>query len=577
MTIRNLKESNEVVSESVKSGSRPISPSPSDWRDQFIYFMLVDRFNDGNKSTPPYNLETTPAGRLDEEGDQWQGGRIEGITDRLDYIKGLGCTALWLSPIFKNRRELNTYHGYGIQDFLDVDPRYGTLKDLQTLVDEAHRRGMYIILDIVINHTGDNWAYPGDYPYYYFEGKRFPFGSWREADLPQNIQWPDDAIWPVEFQNVEWYRRKGQIRNWDSFPETRDGDFCSLKELDTSNCEVLKALIDVYRYWIALADIDGYRLDAVKHLEESSAAIFCSAIREFAQRIGKKNFLLFGEIIGEDRFIDQYIGRNSRIPDTNERFPSLDAALDFPLWGILEGVLKGFVNPAELRNRYDRFKAIYSDHGQASQYFVTFVDNHDQIGRSPRSRFLYHDPIEGQAILAIGYLLTSLGVPCIYYGTEQGFDGGGDSDKYIRECMFGGRWGAFNTVGHHFLNPDHPIYRGIAQIASIRQKQPALLYGRQYFREISGNGVDFGHPIDGRCTLAYSRILDDTEILIAMNLDSTARNDFVTVDPNLTPSGEQMINLLSPETITPVVVTGKRNAVRISLRSHEMAVLKLSG
>jgi len=115
--------------------------------------------------------------------------------------------------------------------------------------------------------------------------------------------------------------------------------------------------------------VDGYRLDAVKHLEESSTAIFCAAIREYAQSIGKKDFLLFGEIIGDDRFIDQYIGRNARIPGTNERFPSLDAALDFPLWGILEGVIKGFTNPAELRKRYEGFRELYSDHGRAGEYF----------------------------------------------------------------------------------------------------------------------------------------------------------------------------------------------------------------
>lgn len=377
-----------------------VFPSPSDWRDQFIYHLLVDRFNSGNKNIPLYDLATTPTGRDDSEGEKWQGGTLQGITDRLDYIKNLGCTAIWLSPVFKNRKEMNTYHGYAIQNFLDIDPRFGTLKDLQKLVKESHKRGMYIILDIVLNHTGDNWSYPGGYPYYYSEGKRFPFGFWREADQSAGIQWPDDAVWPVEFQNPEWYRRKGEIRNWDSYPEARDGDFCSLKELDTSNKDVLKALIDVYKYWIAVTDIDGYRLDAVKHLEDSSTAIFCNAIREYAQKIGKKNFFLFGEIIGDDRFIDQYIGRNTKIPDSGERFPSLDAALDFPLWSILEGVIKGFVNPLELRFRYERFRELYSDHGQAGQYFVTFVDNHDQIGRSPRGRFLHNNPFKKQCHLS---------------------------------------------------------------------------------------------------------------------------------------------------------------------------------
>jgi glycosidase len=551
--------------------------SPSDWRDQFIYHLMVDRFNDGDENTPAYE-PGLPRNRDDSEGDRWQGGTLKGISKKLDYIKGLGCTAVWLSPIFKNRDAENTYHGYGTQNFLEVDPRFGNSKDLRDLVRGAHRNGIYIILDVVLNHTGDNWAYPGGYPYYYCNGQRFDFGFWRRSD-PSDEADDYGAVMPLEFENPQWYRRKGEIRNWDAFPETRDGDFFSLKDLDTSNKDVLKALIDVYKHWIAEADIDGYRLDAAKHLEESSTAIFCNAIREYAQRIGKKNFFLFGEIVGEDSFIDQYIGRNARIPGTNERFPSLDAALDFPLWGVLEWVIKGLQNPAALRNRYGRFGEIYADRGEAGRRFVTFVDNHDQIGRSPKGRFLFEDPHQDQALLAIGYLLTSQGIPCIYYGTEQGFDGGGDHDKYLRECMFGGKWGAFNTTGHHFFNPEHPLYRSISEIAGLRKKEAALRYGRQYFREISGDGDGFGHPIDGRCTLAYSRILDEVELLVAMNLDSEPREEFVTVDSNLTPEGGEMEDLLRPTGRFDVLSAGGngmgRCAVSVPLEEHSMAILKL--
>jgi glycosidase len=553
-----------------------IFPSPSDWRDHFIYFLLVDRFNNGDKNIPAYDPASAVNDRDDSEGEQWQGGTLKGITDKLDYIKDLGCTAIWLSPIFRNRKEINTYHGYAIQNFLDVDPRFGTIKDLQKLVQTAHKKGMYVILDVVINHTGDNWAYPGGYRYYYSGGECFPFGFWRGAYSQSGIKWPDDAVWPADFQDPEWYRRKGEIRDWDASPEAREGDFCTLKELDTSKSEVLRTLIDAYKFWIALADVDGYRLDAIKHVEDSNASIFCSAIREFAQKIGKKNFFLFGEIIGNDKLIDQYIGRNAKIPGSNERFPSLDAALDFPLWGVLEWVIKGLANPYELRARYDSFRDIYADHGQAGQYFVTFLDNHDQIGRNPRGRFLYNNDFTEQVMLAMGYLLTSLGIPCIYYGTEQGFNGGGDHDKYIRECMFGGKWGAFNTTGRHFFNPDNPFYRQISKFTSLRQSEPALRYGRQYFREISGNGLDFGFPVDGRCTLAYSRILDDTEILIAMNLDAVPRNDFITVDARLTPAGKSMKNLVKQNSAATVQTTGGRHAVRVNLGPHETAVLKLS-
>jgi hypothetical protein len=140
--------------------------------------------------------------------------------------------------------------------------------------------------------------------------------------------------------------------------------------------------------------------------------------------------------------------------------------------------------------------------------------------------------------------------------------------------MFGGRWGAFDSTQRHFFKPSHPIYQSIQQIAAIRQSEPALRYGRQYFREISGNGVHFGHPIDGRCTLAYSRILDDTEVLVALNLDAAPRSDYVTVDANLTPAGVRLTNLLDPKVKVDVEACAGRSAVKVPLAAHDMAILR---
>ncbi len=552
-----------------------VFPSPRDWRDVFIYFMLVDRFDNNQENLPTYDPASTPKGRDSEQGGLFQGGNLTGVIRRLDYIRGLGANAIWLSPIFKNRQEKkDSYHGYGIQDFLEVDPRFGTKEELQELVRQAHARGMYVILDIILNHTGDNWAYPGDQPYFYWKAAPgpFDFGFWREVDPAPGFQ-KDDAVWPWELQQPDHYKRRGEIRDWYDPDEAINGDFLSLKELDIGKPPVLNTLIQAYKYWIAVADVDGFRVDTVKHMESSATAIFCNAVREYAKRIGKQNFFIFGEIVGDDLTIQSYIGRNSRIPGTNERFPSLDAGLDFPLYFVLEEVVKGFLSPSSVRERYERFKTLYADHGEAGRYFVTFVDNHDQMAR-PYCRFLHRNPFTKQAALAIGYLLTSQGVPCIYYGTEQAFDGGGDNDRYVRECMFGGQWGAFETTGHHFFDPQHPIYQRIASIAAVRQREPALRYGRQYFREISGNGADFGHPLDGQCTLAYSRILDTSEVLVAMNLDSHPRNDFVTVDLNLSPAGEKMVNLLFPGQRVAVEQRGPRHAVRVPLDGHEMAILR---
>jgi len=551
-------------------------PSPADWRDIFIYFLLVDRFDNDRNDTQAFDPASTPKGRKAGDGTIFQGGKLKGITRRLDYIKGLGANAVWLSPVFKNRQEKNeTYHGYGIQNFLEIDRRFGTREDFIELVRQAHARGMYVVLDIIINHTGDNWAYEGDHPYYYWKKAPGPFnfGFWREADKSAGLQ-QDDAVWPVEIQRPECYKRRGQIRNWYDPEEAVNGDFLSLKELAVNRREVLDTLIKSYKYWISIADIDGFRIDTVKHVEDSSTAIFCNAIREYAKRIGKQNFFIFGEVVADDMTLQRYIGRNTRIEGTNERFPSLDACLDFPLYFSLEEAIKGLVNPSVLRDRYERFKTLYADHGAAGQYFVTFVDNHDQMSR-PFRRFMHGNPFVRQAVLAVGYLLTSQGVPCIYYGTEQGFDGGGDNDSYVRECMFGGKWGAFDTTGHHFFDTNHKVYRDISKIAAVRQSEPALRYGRQYFREISGNGTDFGHPLSGGCTLAYSRILDDCEVLVAMNLESSPRNDFVTVDSGLNPAGKKMVDLLDQSRQVTVEKTGQRHAVRIPLDGHNMAILKV--
>jgi len=550
--------------------------SPEDWRDVFMYFLLVDRFDDNSEGIPPYEPSTGPMERDSKEGGRFQGGNLRGIMRRLDYIKGLGANTIWLSPIFRNRREKDdSYHGYGIQNFLEVDQRFGTKEDLRELVKQAHQKGMFIVLDIIINHTGDNWAYPGGYPYYYWKGAPgpFEFGNWREADPAPGLQC-DDAVLPEELQHEYCYKRRGEIRDWQDREEAINGDFLSLKELDIKKPEVLDTLIKAYKYWIAYADVDGFRVDTVKHMENTATALFCNAIREYARSIGKSRFFIFGEIVDDDRTIQSYIGRNTRIPGTSERPSSLDAALDFPLYFVLEETIKGLGSPDNLRWRYDAFRDLYADHGEAGRYFVTFVDNHDQMSRKYR-RFMHGNPYGNQAVLALGYLLTSQGVPCIYYGTEQGFDGGGDNDMYVRECMFGGKWGGFDTTGHHFFDPLNPIYKAISAIAAIRKGEPALRYGRQYFREISGNGIAFGYPLDGKSTLAYSRILDTTEVLVAINLDINVRSDHIVVDRNLNPEGSVMVDLMDPARSFPIERRGPFHAVRVPLEGHSMAILKV--
>ncbi len=154
-----------------------------EWREEFIYFLMVDRFHDDTNRQP---VRQPSRSRGVRTPDDFYGGKIKGITRNLDYIAGLGCTAIWLSPILENNEK--SYHGYNINNYLNVDPRFGTKQDFIDLVEAAHRRNppLRIIMDVVINHSGDNWAYPGGYPYYYWNDQRYDLGFWPRRPSSSN-------------------------------------------------------------------------------------------------------------------------------------------------------------------------------------------------------------------------------------------------------------------------------------------------------------------------------------------------------------------------------------------------------
>ncbi len=552
----------------------PVTPSPADWRDVLFYQLLIDRFDNADQEPPAFDAEKTPRGRDREQAAVFQGGNLRGIIRRLDYLRDLGCTGLWISPPFKNRQDdPGSYHGYAIQDFLQIDPRFGTLEDLQKLTCEAHRRGMYVILDIVINHTGDVFQYEGEASRPFNEKEVYPFGHWHKISKEEKLQ-RDDALWPVELQDAECFTRHGAIGDLSKASEAEilDGDFFSLKDLNLGNPKALDAMIRSFKYWIGAADIDGYRMDTVNHVRPEHMAIFCNAIHEYARRIGKMHFLIFGEVVGDDALLQKYVGRNTPMEGDHQRYPLMDATLDFPLYARLDEVLKGQKTCGELRERYEGFRGYYRDFSEASRYFVTFVDNHDQSHR-PFRRFLHPNQDWKLGVLATAFILFNMGIPCIYYGSEQGFDGGGDHDAFVRECMFGGKWGAFDTTGHHFFNNKHPLYQATAKLAAIRKAYPALRSGRQYFRDISGNGDDFGCPKDGKCTLAFSRVLDTEEVLLALNLDAAEREDFVLIDGTLHALGDTLVDLYNDHAPHKAELHRDRLCVKLKLPGHGLAVL----
>ncbi|WP_105385306.1 alpha-amylase family glycosyl hydrolase [Neorhizobium alkalisoli] len=564
------------------TSGRTYHPSPTAWEDEVLYFLMLDRFSDGKEcdfrgndgsivaegadaSTRAFSeadrdnaISTTEeASAWRDAGGRWCGGTLKGLTGKIGYLKRLGVTAIWISPVFKQVAFQQTYHGYGIQNFLDVDPHFGTRDDLKDLVTAAHFLGIRVILDIILNHSGAVFSYDADrYPTSEpgaFD-PRWDGGSYRVAGFNDRHGQPiipfqrlpraadggpsDDAIWPRDLQEPVSFTARGRISGWDHSPEYLEGDFFDLKDIRLGEGQIdtyqpspaLKALCDVYRFWIAFADLDGFRVDTVKHMDPGAARYFGSVIHEFAQTLGKDKFYLIAEIAG---------GRPHAY--TTLETTGLDAALgidDIP--DKLEWIPKGRRNPSDY---FDLFRnSILVGKGTHTWFrdkVVTVLDDHDQIrNQSRKARFGATNPPVSLALAALTLNAMTIGIPCIYYGSEQLFDGTGDNDRYLRECMFGGPFGAFRSRGKHFFKEDEWLYQELAKVLEVRHQNLPLRRGRQYLREISGNGADFGFPrmigAELRSIVAWSRILDRSEVLVAINTDMTEdRTASVIIDHDL--------------------------------------------
>ena len=600
---------------------RTFTPSPAAWEDQVLYFLLVDRFSDGNEngghrdndgrsvtsgSTPLYtpgNPGRIPYDDWLHAGSAWQGGTLEGLHSKLGYLKRLGVTALWVSPVFRQVAFQASYHGYGIQNFLDVDPHFGTREQLRDFVRAAHEHGIYVILDIVAHHTGNVFSYaPDRYPTHdpatglsgydpRWDGKPYAVRGFNDrhgqpsipAEPPDQARleaaWPDGAVWPREFQNLQMFRAKGHITNWDYPQEYLEGDMFDLRTLDLwaeqegQSREVssaLACLVLIYCFWIAYADLDGFRIDAAKHMGIEALRTFCDAIREFAQSIGKERFLLVGEVSGGRVNAWEVVEKSG-----------LDAALgieDVP--GKLERMVCGMGEPADY---FSLFRNWVLDDQALHRWYrdsvVTLVDDHDQVRKgSSKARFFEDARSRPFAFNVIALQLTTMGIPCLYYGTEQEFDSGGRvsaSDLVLRECMFGGKFGGKCTQGRHFFDEESSLYKALTGLIDLRHKRVSLRRGRQLLHQISGDGVNFELPflVGGgmRCVVSWSRLFVDEEILVALSTDpaQTLSVDS-TVAPRFRAEGDRLGLLFwhapEPAAPPPSELTVERRGHRLTTR-----------
>ncbi|MEO7276887.1 MAG: alpha-amylase family glycosyl hydrolase [Sphingomicrobium sp.] len=493
-------------------------------QDEVVYFVLPDRFENGDPSNDRGGLE---GGRLATGFDPaskgfYHGGDFKGLASHLDYIQGLGVTALWVAPVFKNKpvqgapgQESSGYHGYWITDFTHVDPHFGTDADYKALVDAAHARGLKVYMDIVVNHTADVIGFAecaggsdcpyrsiADYPYQRRggpggkainpgftgegDGGAANFSRLKDPGYAYTVEVPAaerDIKRPAWLNNPIYYHNRGNsIFRGES---STMGDFVGLDDLFTENPRVVSGMIDIYCGWIERYDVDGFRIDTAQHVNPELWQTFVPAIRSCARKRGIPNFHIFGEVAMDDM--------DPAHTAVNTRVDKLPSVLDFAfMWGVIDVLQKG--RGTDELARLFRSDPLYEGGAQAALRNPTFIGNHDagRFGAFARKNLPDASPGEllGRDLLAHAMLLTLRGVPTIYSGDEQGFAGkGGDQDS--RQDMFASKTASFNddrligsgaTTAQANFSVDHPIYREIAGLARIRTSHRALTRGLQVVR-----------------------------------------------------------------------------------------------
>ncbi len=478
-------------------------PSPVDWRNENIYQIMTDRYYNGNPSND--NVEASRGSPFAPTANNGiHGGDFQGIQDKLDYIKALGATAIWISPIPLNVGGTSAYHGYGAQDFYTLAPHWGTMTDLSNMFQAAHARGIKVILDIVCNHTGDlitssDSGYPtfkappaGYHMSYYSTNNEhaFPFN-------------PTNASPPL-ISTI--FHTNGQIQSF-NFPSGTQqvvlGELDGLDDLATETTYVRTNLMNIYTNWVGLADFDGFRVDTAVEVDYGFWQYWCPALHQYAASIGKSNFFMFCEAdSGNEQQIGSYTGTVGGGP------AKFDATLDYALFdNSIGSVFASASGPtANITNHYGFVSTFYD----TNSWFrlVTFLDNHDQ------PRFLSNgSATTNRLTVALQFLYTSRGIPCLYYGTEQAFTGDGNNND-DREDMFAGQWEPDPaSVGDNF-NETHLLFQQVARMNNFRRLYPAMRTGTQ--NNLAAN-------TSGPGLLAYSRVLSNQEVFVCLNTASSTQ------------------------------------------------------
>lgn len=509
-----------------------------------FYFVMTDRYRDGDSSN---NTGGVSGGAsvtgFDPTSDAYfHGGDLAGLTgscdiddpadDGLARIRRLGFTAVWVTPPFVQRTvqgDSAAYHGYWFLDLSRPDPHLGTRAEFAAFVDCAHRLGMKVFVDVVVNHTADVISYEQGTayvpiekrpyrtaagrvfdPWSFTSGRTFPRLSADRSFAKTPIVDPEfaDAKVPSVLNDVTRYHNRGDI-DWSSCAGRceMDGDFAGLDDLMTEDWTVVRALADAYGSWIRDFGIDGFRIDTARHVDPYFFDRWLPLIDRTAEQSGTPDFTSFGEV-----WLDSPAELSEMMLERG-----LPSVLDFPFQDAARQFATGQAGAGLLGLLFEE-DDYYTSATTNAYGLTTFLGNHDmgRIGFFLDTQSQSEgDALTQRALLAHDLLYLTRGVPVVYYGDEVGMTGSGDGrDRTARQDMFSTQvpvWRSEARIGSapigagSSFDVESAIGDRLRELANLRAKHPALASGAMITR------------------------LADGDVLAVSRIDSQRRKEYVAV------------------------------------------------
>lgn len=452
-----------------------------------IYLLMPDRFANGDlKNDVVKGMRET---KLNRDSMYYRhGGDIQGLINKLDYLKDLGVTAIWMTPEIENDMPLVSYHGYAATDHYKIDPRYGTLELYKSYVDKAHQKGLKIVKDIVHNHMGT--------------------GHWFYNDMPMK-DWVNQ--WPAYTQTS--YRDEPVMDLHTSIADKKkmlDGWFVpSMPDFNQRNPYVQNYITQNHIWWVEYAGIDGLRLDTYPYNDPDY-------MKDWAQKIKAEfpTLSVFGETLVHTAAAQAFFTGGNTV----------NRGFDTELPGITDAVLKNAIYEA-LNGKSGWTDGVFRLYSTVAQDFlyqdaernVIFMDNHDM------SRFysMVNEDIDKYKS-GMALLLTMRGIPQLYYGTEILMKNYSNPDGLVRSDFPGG-WATdktdkFTAAGR--TEKENEAFNFVRTLANYRKNNPALQTGKM-MQFVPENGVYsyFRYQPEGTTGSDAGKT-----VMVIVNAEDTAKN-----------------------------------------------------